>query len=159
MKLRFTLILILILCLTTSVFSSVFIGEDGTIVSRKDILDDDLYFAGEFSNTYGKVTGDVTGFCYHYTNEGEIDGSVSLFAREIELGGSIGQSARMCGQYVDVFGTIQKNLVICGQEITLDNDAFVGKNFDAFGDVIIVSGTINGDINLSVVLHQKDRKA
>ncbi|MFH2035633.1 MAG: polymer-forming cytoskeletal protein [Candidatus Zixiibacteriota bacterium] len=149
MKAKLFLILIAVLLISPAINASVFITDDGTIVSRGEIIDDDLYIFGNYYTTYGTITGDLTGFCYRFTNEGQIDGNANLGANFIELDGTIGQSARLFGQYVDIYGTIQKNVIIFGQEITLDNDAQIGRNLDAFGEVIALSGTINGDVNIT----------
>jgi len=143
------IILLFLLLLSTVAVASEFAADEGTIVSKREVVDDDLYLFGNFCEVYGKVTGDLTCFCYRITNEGEIEKSANMFANIIECDGHIGNSARIFGKYIDIFGNIKKNLLAFGREITLGKKVTIGKDINCYGEVVTIDGTVKGNAHIS----------
>jgi hypothetical protein len=148
---RYIGILVIMLLLLTAFTSSAseFISGSDKIISKNEIISDDVYFYGDYCDSYGTITGDLIAFCYNITSEGETNGSANLFGRFVSLGGKTGNSARLFGQYIDIYGNIDGSLLAFGQEINMEKNVTVARSAHCYADVIVIEGDIGEDTELS----------
>ncbi|UCD94380.1 MAG: hypothetical protein JSU69_11560 [Candidatus Zixiibacteriota bacterium] len=137
---------LLLLLLPSLAVASRFISRDGTVVSRSEVVNDDLYVFGDFVEFYGQIDGDLTAFCFDVEEDGEILGNVNLFAYKIDVGGMIDNSARLFGNNIIVRGEISRNLLAFGREIEATKQAVIERDLTCVGDVIRIKGRIKGDV-------------
>lgn len=145
MSVRKQIIWLLFLFLLPGIISATkFMAKDGMIVSRSDIVEDDLYLFGNYAEVYGKVDGDIAAFCYDIKIEGDIVGNVDVFAYNVDLAGDIGKTCHLFGYKVDVSGHIGRNFFAFGRTIDIDNDAIIERDIFCTGEKIFVDGTVKG---------------
>lgn len=126
--------------------ASQFISRDGTIISRNEVIEDDLYVFGNLVEMYGGVDGDLSVFCYDIEAEGEIAGNANIFAYRMDLGGNIEKSVRLFGYDINVLGEIGRNMMAFGRKIEIDRGAVIGRDLICAGEIICIDGTVRGDL-------------
>lgn len=113
----------------------------------------------------GTVTGDLWLAGGRYLLSGNVLGSLNTFSQEARVSGNVRQSARLFAQRAAIDGTIGNNLIAFAQEIELGKHSRVerdlaifaekamlmgqvGRNVHVRGDYIIISGKIEGNLDL-----------
>jgi len=161
---KISLLTFILLIITPFIISaSEFMARDGMIISRADSVFDDIYLFGNNAEVYGYVEGDVFAFGYDVETNGDITESVNLFAYNVVLGGDVGNSARLFGYQIDVDALVHRNVLAFGQRVDIGRNTEIFRditcgaeriNFDGIvhgdaelnGDVVSVSGIIEGDL-------------
>ena len=171
----FTLIVVLSLfILPASVFAFEVESGDSVYVNADEVIEGNFYAAGQAVNIDGKITGDL--FCAGQTISvrGEIEGDIICAGQSIDVSGQVGGSVRTVGNTINIRGNIARNLQMFGATLILNPEATIG--WDAliggasadiggkigrglFGGVadIIISGEINGDVDMSVDSRHQDQ--
>jgi cytoskeletal protein CcmA (bactofilin family) len=128
--------------------ASRFILQDGTVVSRSETVDDDLYVFGNFVEFYGVIDGDLSVFCFDIEEEGEVLGNVNLFAYKVDMAGLVDKSARLFGNDITVRGQINRNLLAFGREIEVTKKAVISRDLTCAGAIVTLKGQIDGDVDV-----------
>jgi len=142
--------------------------DDGNLPAG-EIVDDDLFIAGEFITIDGTVNGDLFAVGQIVTVNGTVNGSLMASGQTIivngEVTGSIysGASAITLGQTASVgrnmyFGgfsleidegaIITRDLAFGGYQAVLDGE--IGRDVFAGAGALEIGGTIGGDVNADV---------
>lgn len=171
----FTLIIVLSLfILPAAAFAFEVESGDSVYVNADEVIEGNFYAAGQAVNIDGKITGDL--FCAGQTISvrGEVAGDVICAGQSIDVSGQVGGSVRTAGNTINIRGNVARNLQMFGATLILNPEATIG--WDAliggasadiggkigrglFGGVadIIISGEINGDVDMSVDSRYQDR--
>ncbi|MDP2726573.1 MAG: polymer-forming cytoskeletal protein [Dehalococcoidia bacterium] len=149
--------------LASRVLASEFRGAGQAEVKAGEIVNDDLYIAGNSVNIAGTVNGDVVAagnsvtvsgringnlfaLAQTVTVSGRVEGGVFAAAQTLFLSGQVVPSARVAAQTIIVQGQIGRDLLAAGQSVTLDSEGAVGQ------DVLLGAQEANlrGDIGRKV---------
>jgi len=117
-------------------------GGQTVTVPSGEVVEGDLYVAGNNVVIDGTVNGDVFAAGQTLTINGKVNGGVSLAGQTITLNGSIGNGARVAGQSIIVNGNIGRDFVVFASDMTMSGKAAIS------GDLVMGLGTatINGRI-------------
>ncbi len=147
------------------ILASEFLSGDDISVSRDEQIKDDLYIFGNYSEVRGTVEGDLTAFCYDLSSNGNVDGNANIFAYNIDYIGKINRSARLFAYKIRLNGPVNGNLLAFAKEIRLGAKSYIGQdltysaenmkmdgiiigNVDGASAKTVISGKIDGDINI-----------
>jgi len=148
MNIRVGLIFLLVTLLMVSTDAAEFISDDGTILSRSEVLEDDLYLYGDFTEIYGNIDGDLAAFCYDIKTDGEISGNADVFAYRADIGGRVEKSIRVFGYDVLISSAVERNIIAIGKEIEIETSAHIGRDLICTGEQVFVDGTVLGNLTI-----------
>jgi cytoskeletal protein CcmA (bactofilin family) len=119
------------------------------VVGADEIIDDDLFAAGNSVDVLGKVTGDVIAFAQTITLEGPVGGSVNVAGQTVTINGPVAGTVRAAAQNVRVQGPVQRNVLGAGQSVDLDPGCQVGREAYLAGNSCRIAGPVQA-LNASV---------
>jgi cytoskeletal protein CcmA (bactofilin family) len=140
---------------------------DTVTIAKGEVVNDDLYMGGDTLIIDGTVNGDVFAAGRNITVNGDIQGSATIAGQYITINGSVRDSVRLAGQSISINGDIGGDAVIFGQTAVIKSGASVGADLvlgassvDVNGAIggrimggggnIIISDTVNKDVNVEV---------
>jgi cytoskeletal protein CcmA (bactofilin family) len=102
---------LLALLLATPAQAADFRGGDRVVIGADEVVDDDLFIAGNVVEVNGTVTGD-------------------LFATgtEVSINGEVGGSVFLAGQSLQVNGDVQGSVYSAGYSLAIGPEAAIGRN-------------------------------
>ncbi len=145
----FVLLVTAIFLFPCNSIASVFMAVDGNVVTRGELIEDDLYLFGNYSEVLGDVDGDVSAFVYSFSSSGTIHGNVNLFAYDSDSRGRIDRSVRLFTSSGVVDAHIERNLILFGNILKVERHAFIGRDLTCAGERVIMAGTVGGNTKLS----------
>lgn len=142
--------------------------SDLVLIREGDVLDEDLYAAGNriqidgriegdlvasaFEEVHigGEVTGSVTALTGKVVVEGRIGGSLRAIAAEVVVGGEVGGDVLAGGRRVQTEegSTIGRDLIVWAW--TVDVDGAIGRNLEGQQRHLALGGTVDGDVDVTV---------
>ena len=127
---------------------TVFEAGDTVTVPAGEVLEGDLYAAGEAVRFLGQSIGDLVTAGISVLVDGPIDGDVLAVGSNVDLlGGPIGDSARIFGDQVIVNTTIDGDLVVVGvSRLQLAENAVIRGGFLGGASTVEIEGTVEGDL-------------
>ncbi len=140
-------LIILFGCAPEAIFASEFLGGDDISLSRDERIKDDLYIFGNYSEIRGTVEGDLTAFCYDLSSNGNVDGSANIFAYNIDYIGKINRSARLFAYKIRLNGPVAGNLLAFGKDIRLGSKSYIGRDLTYSGENIKIDGIVIGNVD------------
>lgn len=140
-------------------------ADAGASVVMEGPIDHDVYLAGRSVEVRGAIDGDVVVAGGRITTGDDVAGSVIAAGGTVDVGGTVKRSVRVAGGDVTAAARIGRDLMAVGGNVTLARDSrvagaawiaaaqvavngAVGKDLNAIGADIAVSGTIDGDAHL-----------
>ncbi len=146
--LRITVALVLVLLLATPVFATEYrVGKSASVESG-EVIEDDLFIAGNSVLVAGKVSGDVIAAGETVRVTGPVSGSVMAAGRDVRVTGEVEGSVRMAGQSATLSGLIGRNAEIAGQNIVITDTVKVSRDLHAAGNTIDMDGVVERDAGL-----------
>ncbi len=141
----------LLVTLMVALFASpalAFDGRGGQTVTVKsgEVVEGDLYVAGNNVVIDGTVNGDIFGAGQTITINGMVNGGVSLAGQTITLNGKVANGARAAGQSITVYGDIGRDLVVAGAQITIAGASRIHGDLILNGGTAQVEGRVDGNI-------------
>ncbi len=131
---RVMLMVSAVLCfaLLASAGGFAFVARTGAYltVERGEVIDEDVFFAGETVSIRGTVNGDLFIAAKTINIEGNVKGGALLIANRITLSGTLSHSLRMMGQSMVVEGTVGGDILAVGNEVV------IGERAQVKGDVV-----------------------
>ncbi|MGQ9615523.1 MAG: hypothetical protein ACUVWJ_03885 [Spirochaetota bacterium] len=127
-------IFIAVFCLTFSMFYGAygFIARTGGsfIVEKGEVVNEDIYFAGEIVSIRGTVNGDLFMTAKTVNIEGNVKGGAFLVANRVNLSGSLSYSLRAFVNELMVEGKVGGDIFVVG------NDAVISEKAHVKGDMV-----------------------
>lgn len=151
-KIILTLILsISLLTLTsTPVLAKVQYGEGEVVVSKNEVISDDLYIAGKTVRIEGKVEGDLYVAGENIFVTGDVVGDTTAVGSDINIEGSIGQDAYLAGRTITVTrAKVSDSLHVAGQNITISGDTLLGGSLLGAGSNVRNDATVARSLMLA----------
>ncbi len=115
-------------------------------VPRDEILEDTLVASGESVHIDGTVRGDVFSVAERVTIRGRVEGNVFAAGREVLVTGVVDGSLHMACERCDLEGSVTGNLYAAAEDLTVAEDASVGRDAHLFGAGIRMDGRAGRDV-------------
>jgi cytoskeletal protein CcmA (bactofilin family) len=119
---------------------------DAVTVASGEVVDDDLYIAGNNIIIDGTVNGDLWAIGSTITVNGEVKGSIVVAGQTVNINGNVGHAARLAGETVNVSGDISGDLIVFSSEANITSKAKIGGDFLFGSGNVRIDGLIEGDI-------------
>jgi cytoskeletal protein CcmA (bactofilin family) len=144
-------------------------GGDQVVIGRGEVIDDDLYVAGNTVTIDGTVKGDLVAVASQITINGTVEGDVLASGQGIVINGRVGDDVRALGQAIMLGpgARVADDLAVGGLSLenqpgsVVDGDVLVGayqallsgsigKNLTAKMSRLELRGPIGGDVDVTV---------
>jgi len=127
-------------------------GREVSIPSD-EVVNDDLFAAGNSILIAGRVEGDVFAAGQTVRITGPVAGSVMAAGGHVEVADEVRGSVRAAGQNVRLAGTIGRNGAVAGESVVLAETLRVGRDLHAAGNTVDLDGSVdrNADIAAGTV--------
>lgn len=120
-------------------------GDKVTIPSG-EVVDDDLYLAGDTITIDGTVNGDVLAVGSEITVNGQINGSLIAAGGTIVVNGEVTRAVRIAGGTLEVTGNVGSDVAAAGGMLSLTSAANVGNDLVLGAGQANVAAPVGGDI-------------
>ena len=124
-------------------------GDIVTIASG-EVIDGDLYVAGETIIIDGTINGDLIAAGRTITVNGPVNGSIIAAGGTVNINGEVTHAVRVIGGTLNIIGTIGRDLLVAGDEFIMASTAEIGSDLLLGAGTARIDGLINGDINSAV---------
>src|SRR4030065_2265570 len=81
-------------------------GGDAVTVASGEVVDDDLYIAGNNIIIDGTVNGDLWAIGSTITVNGEVKGSIVAAAQTVNINGNVSHAVRLAGETINISGNV-----------------------------------------------------
>ena len=149
------------------VMAADFRAENTVTVSSGEVVDDDLYTAGNNVIIDGTVNGDLWVAGDTVVVNGTVKGSMVAVGQTVTINGEVAHTARIAGETLNVAGNINGDLLAFGGTVNVDRaakisgdlimwagnsriDGHIGRDIKGGGGNITVTNGVGGDIELQV---------
>jgi len=123
-----------------------FRGDDNILIATGDVVDDDLYLAGNRIIINGTVNGDVLAAGETITVAGKVDGDIIALGQNITIDGEVTGSVRVGGTNIDIGGTIGHDLLVAGDNVDIEEATEIGRDLVFGAGNIKIDALIGSDI-------------
>jgi len=120
-------------------------GDTITIASG-EVLDDDLYVAGNTIIIDGVVNGDLWAIGSTITVNGEVKGSIVAAGQTVSINGNVAHAARLAGETVNISGNVSGDLIVFCSEANISGKAKIGGDFLFGAGNVRIDGLVGGYI-------------
>jgi|GEM_PF-2328398 cytoskeletal protein CcmA (bactofilin family) len=121
--------------------------NDSVTVGSDEVIQDDLFVAGNNLQIDGVVEGDVYIAGQQIIVNGQINGDLIAAGSTITVNGDIGGSIRATGQNLNISDAeIGGGISFFGASLSLSSDSSVGKGLVFFGESVTVNGVVKHGI-------------
>ena len=112
---------------------------DTITVASGEVVDDDLYIAGESIVIDGTINGDLWAVGREVTVNGTVNGSIVAAAETINVNGDVAHAARLAGETLNIRGDVGGDL------IAFCNAANIASTAEIGGDLLVGAGNVRID--------------
>jgi len=154
-------------CASAPVLAADLRSEDTITVASGEVVDDDLYVAGNTIIIDGTVNGDLWAFGSTITVNGEIKGSIVAIGQTVNINGNVDHAVRLAGETINVSGNVSGDLIVFASEANISSqakvggdmlfgagnvrmDGLIGRNVKGGGGEVTISNGVGGDVELTV---------
>jgi len=131
-------------------FSSAFALDartgDYLSIGSGEIIDEDLFLAGETVTIDGTVNGDLYVAARTIMIRGTVRDSVTVLGNTVTITGPVGHGIHAAVQEMNIEGVVRGNVVALGRSISLGGAALLEGDLIAAGQKIVVSAPLQGYI-------------
>lgn len=144
-RISLTLILLLTTCATVSGYQY----KKGNDVYITGDFQEDLFLTGSTVNFDGSIVGDILAAARVITINGNVDGNVLAGAQKVTVNGDICRSLRCAAQTVNITSRVDGDVVIFAADMTLGDDAVIGRDIAVYSGEAFLDGTVAGKAYVS----------
>ena len=145
------LVAILALTLVAPVLAADFRGDDVIIIAADEVIDDDLFVAGNIVEVNGTVKGDLFAAGSEVVVNGTVEGSLFIAGQSLEVNGQVDGSV-YGGGYSLVVGpatAINRNLYFGGFSLATKAGSTIGRGLYSGGYQFLLDGDVDRDVSVS----------
>jgi len=124
-------------------------GDTITIASG-EVIDSDLYVAGDTIIIDGTINGDLIAAGEIIRVNGPVNGNIIAAGGTVHINGEVTHAVRIIGGTLNISGTIGRDLLVAGEEVSLSSTAEIGNDLLLGAGTALIDGLIKGDVNSGV---------
>ncbi len=144
---RLILILFAFFLLLPSVTSgSVFRSEEKLVIAKDQVINDDLYFAGNSITVDGIINGDLIAAGADIRIRGTINGGLIAAAGNIIVNGNVTNDIRVAGGTVEIGGSVGDNVLVFSGNLISGKETSIGRDLTIGAGSAVIDGTVKGNI-------------
>jgi cytoskeletal protein CcmA (bactofilin family) len=123
-----------------------FRGLESVTIESGEVVDDDLYVAGNTITIDGTINGDLWVAGGTLTINGRVNGDVVATVATLNIDGEVARSVRVAAGEVNIDGYIYGDLLFGGGDLNISGTATIGGDLLFAGGDVSVNGVIGGYI-------------
>lgn len=127
-------------------FAMVLRSGESITIAGDEVINEDLYLAGETIIINGTVNGDLWAAGKNVTINGRVANSVYAFANQVVVLGDVGRGVKAFGKSVRIAGNVDGDLVVAGEEIKIDSSANIQGDILFGARAVFFDGPVGGSI-------------
>ena len=154
MNTKFLLKILMILFISVIVFPSIsitsaseFKSGDKLVIMKDEVVNDDLYFAGNSITVDGVINGDLIAAGSEIKVTGTINGGVIAAGGSIIVTGNVTNDIKAAGGEVRIGGDVGDNVLVFTGNLVLEKNARIARDLTLGAGTATIDGTVNGNIN------------
>jgi len=120
-------------------------GNTVTIASG-EVINDDLYIAGEAIIIDGTVNGDLWAAGGEIIVSGTVSRSLMAVGRTVNISGDVDHAVRVAGTTINITGNVNGDLMAFGGELTIASTARINGDLLLGAGTARIDGLVEGDI-------------
>lgn len=117
-------------------------GQDAVTVPQEQVIDDDLYAAGDNVTVAGTVKGDVIAVGSTMTIDGTVDGNVWVLGGKVFINGTVHHSVHVLGGTVHISGHVDGDVLAGGSDVIIEAPAVIGRDLIAGSSTLSERGQV-----------------
>jgi hypothetical protein len=141
------IISIFILFLSAIADASEFRTGENLVITKGEVVNDDIYFAGNTVTVEGIINGDLVAAGSEIRVTGTINGGIIAAGGFIIIDGNVTNDLRAAGGTIDIRGNIEDNVLVFGGNFILEKGARIARDLTIGVGNARIDGTVNGNIN------------
>lgn len=125
-----------------------FRGGDNAVVEADEVIDDDLFMAGNLVEMNGTVTGDLWATGSEVIVNGQVEGSVFIAGQTLAINGPVGGSIYSAGYALTVGSetAIDRNVYYSGFSLSTEPGSTVGRSLYSSDYQTVIDGSVADDV-------------
>lgn len=154
MNTKFLLKILIILFISVIIFPSIsitsaseFKSGDKLVITKDEVVNDDLYFAGNSITVDGVINGDLIAAGSEIKVTGTINGGIIAAGGSIVVTGKVTNDIKAAGGEVRIGGDVGDNVLVFTGNLVLEKDARIARDLTLGAGTATIDGTVNGNIN------------
>lgn len=138
---------LLIILVTAPVEATDFRSGDRIVIGADEVVDDDLFVAGDSIEINGTVKGDLFAVGREVIVNGDVEGSIFMAGQILEANGEAG-SLYAAGYSLSLgpVAELARNLHFNGFSLTTEAESSIGRSLYANGYQVILNGDVANDV-------------
>ncbi|NJD52709.1 MAG: hypothetical protein FIB07_07560 [Candidatus Methanoperedens sp.] len=144
--------ILIVLFISGIIFSSIasaseFKSGDNLIIAKDEVINDDLYFAGNSITIDGTINGDLIAAGSEIKVTGTINGGIIAAGGSIIVTGNVTNDIRAAGGEVRIDGNVGDNILVFTGNLVLEKNARIARDLTLGAGTATIDGIVNGNIN------------
>ncbi len=127
--------------------ASEFRSGDKLIITKDEVVNDDIYFAGSSVIVEGTINGDLVAAGGEIRVTGTINGGIMAAGGSIIVNGNVTDDIRAAGGEVKIGGDVGDNVLAFTGQFVLEKNARIARDLTLGAGNAVIDGTVNGNIN------------
>ena len=127
--------------------ASEFKTGDELIITKDEVINDDIYFAGRSVTVDGTINGDLVAAGSEIKVTGTINGGVIAAGGSILVNGNVTDDIRAAGGEVRIGGDVGDNVLVFTGQFVSEKNARIARDLTLGAENAVIDGTVNGNIN------------
>lgn len=127
--------------------ASEFRSGDRLVITKDEVINDDIYFAGSSVIVEGTINGDLVAAGGEIKVTGTINGGIIAAGGSILVNGNVTDDIRAAGGEVRIGGDVGDNVLAFTGQFVLEKNARIARDLTLGAGNAVIDGTVNGNIN------------
>ncbi len=127
--------------------ASEFRSGDKLVITKDEVVNDDIYFAGSSVLVEGTINGDLVAAGGEIRVTGTINGGIIAAGGSILVNGNVTDDIRAAGGEVKIGGDVGDNVLAFTGQFVLEKNARIDRDLTLGAGNAVIDGTVNGNIN------------
>jgi hypothetical protein len=127
--------------------ASEFKAGDRLVITKDEVINDDIYFAGSSIIVDGTINGDLVAAGGEIRVTGTINGGIIAAGGSILVDGNVTNDIRAAGSEVRIGGDVGDNVLAFTGQFFLEKNAKIARDLTLGAGNAVIEGTVNGNIN------------
>lgn len=137
----------LLLVLSSTANASDFRSGDRLVITKDQVINDDLYFAGSSITVDGVINGDLIAAGGEIRVSGTVNGSLMAAGGTITVTGNVTDDIRAAGGNILIDGSAGDNALVFGGNLALGKNAMINRDLTIGAGSAAIDGIVNGNLN------------
>lgn len=127
--------------------ASEFRTGESLIIMKDEVINDDIYFAGNSVIVEGTINGDLIAAGREIKVTGTINGGIIAAGGSIIVNGNVANDVRVAGGEVKIGGDVGDNVLAFTGQFFLGDNARISRDLTLGAGTAIIDGAVYGNIN------------